>query len=288
MSMPDLKTSLLDLLYEIRKSEIVLIIGGGFGIYLRSEYIRGNAERTLLQEWPAPRSTNDLDLFLRTEFLIDSTKIKPLADALQDLGYTAVIGAEKYQFINSRAEGRNAGSVKIDILTGPPEFFQSTHVKVDERRIRPQPSVGLHAHPVPEAITLENEMVRILLEGKLNNGIIWQSEVLLPHPYTFLMMKLFAFKDRIDDNRKDYGRYHALDMYTVVAMMTESEWKQALTLRDLNCNDPYQREAGLIINHYFSDHDKAGIIRLRENPYFRPEFQLKEFISVLQELFPIR
>ncbi len=37
---PSLKTSLLDLLYEVRDKDILLIIGRGFGIYLRMQYIQ--------------------------------------------------------------------------------------------------------------------------------------------------------------------------------------------------------------------------------------------------------
>jgi len=35
------------------------------------------------------------------------------------------------------------------------------------------------------------------------------------------MMKLLAFRDRLDDTDKAFGRYHALDLYTILATMTE-------------------------------------------------------------------
>ena len=34
ITMPDLQTALLDLLHEVKGTDIQLIIGGGFGIYL--------------------------------------------------------------------------------------------------------------------------------------------------------------------------------------------------------------------------------------------------------------
>jgi len=37
---PSLKTALLDLLYEVRDKDIPLIIGGGFGIYLRMQHVQ--------------------------------------------------------------------------------------------------------------------------------------------------------------------------------------------------------------------------------------------------------
>jgi hypothetical protein len=91
----DLQISLLDLLHEIEGTDIKLIIGGGFGIYLKVSQARRLGMRTLLQAWPEPRSTNDLDLFLRPELLIDSRKLKPLANAITRLGYQIVPGAEK-------------------------------------------------------------------------------------------------------------------------------------------------------------------------------------------------
>ena len=76
ITIPDLKTSLLDLLLEIEGTDIKLIIGGGFGIYLKTDHVQRLGMRTLLREWPEVRSTNDLDLFLRPELLIESTRVK--------------------------------------------------------------------------------------------------------------------------------------------------------------------------------------------------------------------
>lgn len=99
ITISDLKTSLLDLLFQIEGRDIKLIIGGGYGIYLKFDHVQQLDARTLLQEWPEPRSTNDLDLFLRPELLIESAKLRPLAEAIERLGYQVVPGAEKYQFL---------------------------------------------------------------------------------------------------------------------------------------------------------------------------------------------
>jgi len=282
----DLQTALLDLLDRIRDSEIKLIIGGGFGIYLKTAYVKRSNMRTLLDQWPEPRSTNDLDLFLRPELLIKSSRLKPLVSAITALGYQVIPGAENYQFVKAGPGGTGAGSVKIDILTGPQSRFQGTPVKVDTRRARPKPSVGIHAHPVDEALTLEEGLLPILLVGKLSSGDSWETEIFLPHPYTFLMMKLFAFRDRFEDHNKEFGRYHALDLYTILATTTEKEWDYALKLRDHQKNDPFTKEAARLVSEYFSAPDRWGMIRLRESPYYRPELQIEKFMSALQELFP--
>lgn len=282
----DLQTSLLDLLHEMEGTDIKLIIGGGFGIYLKTDHVQRLGMRTLLREWPEPRSTNDLGLFLRPELLIESAKLKPLAEAIDRLGYQVVTGAEKYQFVKPGPGGADAGSVKIDLLTGPQIRFHSTRVRVDARRARPNPSIGIHAHPVDEALTLEEGLLRKTLTGKLSSGEPWHGEVFLPHPYTFSLMKLFAFRDRLDDADKEFGRYHALDLYTILATTIEEEWEHGLRLRSQQRDQPYAIEAGTLVSEHFSALSRLGMIRLRESPYYRPELQLDEFMSALQEMFP--
>lgn len=286
ITIPDLETSLLDLLLELEGTDIKPIIGGGFGIYLKTSHVKRLDKRTLLREWPEPRSTNDLDLFLRPELLIESSKLKPFAEAIARLGYKVVPGAEKYQFAKPGPGGADAGSIKIDILTGPQSSFRATRVKTDARRARPKPSVGIHAHPVDEALTLQEGLLPVQIAGKLSSGETSNAEVYLPHPYTFSMMKLFAFRDRLHDANMEFGRYHALDLYTILATTTEDEWEFALRLRNQYAGQAYVVEAGSLISEYFSDLDRMGLIRLRESPYYRPELQLDEFMSALQELFP--
>ena len=288
ITIPDLQTSLLELLFEIEGTDIKLIIGGGFGIYLKIDYVQRLGMRTLFQEWPEPRSTNDLDLFLRPELLIESARLKPMAEAIARLNYQVVPGAEKYQFVKPGPGGAVEGSVKIDILTGPQDRFIGTKVRADARRARPRPSVGIHAHPVDEALTLEEALMPVLMSGKLGSGEPWEAEVFLPHPYTFLMMKLFAFRDRVDDADKEFGRYHALDLYTILSTTTEEEWRCALKLKDQYGNQPYVLEAGRLVSEHFSALVRLGMVRLRESIYYRSELQLDEFMSALQELFPVK
>jgi hypothetical protein len=294
--MTELRTALLDLLHELKGTEIQkLIIGGGFGIYLKTEHMiqlkRKLNIRTLINndngnEWPESHVTNDLDLFLRPEILIQSEKLKPLAAAMDKLKYRPVPGAENLQFIKPGPGGGKAGSVKIDLLTGPQSRFEGTGVKTDDRRVHPNLSVGLHAHPVDDAPTLGAGLLPAVLSGKLGTGENWQAEIFLPHPYTFLMMKLFAFRDRLEDKDKEYGRYHALDLYSILATSAEAEWRQALKFRDELREEPHVKEASVLASKYFSALDRLGMIRLRESRYYRPELQLDDFMSALQELFP--
>ena len=101
------------------------------------------------------------------------------------------------------------------------------------------------------------------------------------------MMKLFAFRDRLDDADKEFGRYHALDLYTIMATTTEKEWRYALKLGNQYGDHPYVLEGKRQTSEHFSALDRLGMVRLRESPYYRPALQLNEFISALQELFSV-
>jgi len=281
-----LKTALLDILNEVQGTDVNLIIGGGYGIYLRTRYRRESDENTLFQEWPEERSTSDIDLFLRPELLINSEKLKPLSEALNKLKYKPVPGAENYQFLKPGPGDSAAGEIKIDILTGPENSFRSTRVKTDARRARPNPSVGIHAHPTNEALTLEEGLLPIKIAGELSSGESMTAVVFLPHSFTFLMMKLFAFEDRREDSNKEFGRYHALDMYSILATTTEGEWNQAILFRDMYLTDPFMIKSGHLVSKHFSTPESLGLLRLKESKYYRSDFELDTFISALSELFP--
>ncbi len=148
--------------------------------------------------------------------------------------------------------------MKIDLLTGPRSRFEGTSAKVDDRRVRPQPSVDLHAHPVEEALTLEEGLLAVTIQGQTSGEVEYEGTVYLLHPMTSAMMKLFAFRDRADDQDKDFGRYHALDLYSVLALASEAEWEEALTLFQRHRETPVFVEAANIVEGRFSSLTSEG------------------------------
>ena len=64
--------------WELQKDEIKLIMGGGYGLVLKTEYIRQTNARTRFEEIPQARSTNDLDLFLNAEIITSVEKIEKI------------------------------------------------------------------------------------------------------------------------------------------------------------------------------------------------------------------
>ncbi len=283
--------SLLDLFYELREAPSPLTIGGGFGLYLKRRRLEQSGERTLIDPalWPAIRSTNDLDILLRAEVLADVGRVRALADIFDRLGYTPIKGAEYMQFVRTLDYGGRAQDVKIDLLVGPFGSFKNRLKTSKPPRVRPKAEKKgrLHAHETPEAVGVEDEPLSIPIEGQRSTGEECQAHVCLPQAFPYALMKLFAFRDRKDDPdpRKDKGRHHALDLYAVVAMMTEPEYDFARQARIRHADNDKVREAGEIVRQDFAGPESIGVLRLREHALFNAAMDLKTFLSVLQEIF---
>lgn len=278
-NMNDLTTALIDIVAGLGKNDLRLIVGGGFGLYLRHRYLVPRDGRTLLKHWPEPRSTNDIDLFLRAELFVDSSLLEPLMKTLGRLNYQPVETAKYYQFV------KQEGPLKVDLLTGTEEFLKGKGVMAKNRRAYPKPKILLHARTVNEAITLEEHLAPVTIAGLRSDGRKAEIRVSVPHPFTYIMLKLFALRDRLNDPEKDYGRHHALDIFTVVATMSEEEWSVSQKLRDVFSQDPRYREATDIVKTLFADRQSFGVVRIKESPYYREVFELDDFLSVLKELF---
>lgn len=95
--MDPLRICLLDLLYELRDKNIPLTIGGGYGLFLKRQHLAEHRERTLFVELPEPRSTNDIDVFLRTDLLTDRASMTALVEAIARLGYAPVEEARYFR-----------------------------------------------------------------------------------------------------------------------------------------------------------------------------------------------
>ena len=96
----DLRTAFLDILHELEDSEIDLMLGGGYGLFLKQEHLDKKGTMTLIpaESWPEARATNDIDLLLRPEIATRAEHMKTIRDSLDRLGFEVVKGAEFYQF----------------------------------------------------------------------------------------------------------------------------------------------------------------------------------------------
>lgn len=282
--MDPLLTSLLDLAHAVREDDIPLTVGGGFGLYLKRQAVDARGEPTLLDQLPEPRATNDVDLFVRAEVLADLDRTRRLADAIRSLGYEPVAGAEYMQWQRPIWVGGQTQSVKLDLLVGPLGPYEAG-LKVSGPRARPKGDVKLHARWTAEALAIDASPLAVPLSGRRSNGDPATATVYVPDAFPYLMMKLFAFADRRDDPRKDVGRHHALDTYTVVGMMTEDEYERAVAAGRTYASDDQVARARAIVTADFADATRPGVLRLREHPLCRVSFRLDTFTAVLGEVF---
>ena len=282
-----LETTLLDLLHALDGADLPLLLGGGYGLVLRNRYLQERGEPPLLKISPPLRSTNDLDIFLRTELLADSRRLIPLKTALDILGFRVIDSARHYQFARRIQLSGYSWDIKVDLLTRQPDPVEFPNLRFDARRVRPNPSLQLHAHTTPEARAVEDDNTLLRLQGRRSNGEVHSGMVALPSAYAFLMMKLFAFRDQWQQEHRDFGRKHALDIFSIVASITAKEFTQSQTLRERHRESAQGREAGRIASQMFGNTNASGAIRLREHPSFPGTAQMDLFLETIRELFPV-
>jgi hypothetical protein len=284
MAQEPLLTTLLDLDSALHSPKN-LIIGGGYGLYLKQLHIRDNPQiRTLFAEsdLPSPRTTEDIDLILRAEIVTDAASMKVIRGVLDQLGFTVVETAKYTQFVRPMSPGQ----VKIDMLAAPLGEFAS-RVPKDARRVKPKPSVNLHASKLEEALAVERHGILIPIQGLLSSGEPHQTEVLIPQAFTYLLMKLCAYRDRMDDADKNLGQHHALDIYRIVGLLTQDEDANVRSLSAEFAQHPVVINAREIAATHFIAPDAIGRLRIREHPLYSPALNLDRLASELSQLLSI-
>ena len=272
--------ALVELARSLKDKGIPLLIGGGLSLYIRTVYLHKKRSprypKKVLQ-----RSTKDIDVFLTSDIIIDSDKFELIRDTIKSLRYEPK--TKYFQFTKEISSGKR---VILDILSAPPDPKQSDKTEYTFPRIRPKGSKKFHAFLVNEA--------KDLLLGNINVEELTKDEkfsnIYIPSSYNYIIFKLHAFRDRIEDEAKEYGRHHAYDIFATVTDMDINDWQNAKEHYKKQENSDYINRAKDIILQYFSEATQKGIIRLKENEYYRRnsnEFDgyINNFISDLKELF---
>lgn len=286
MNGPDpLKQTLLDL-HAILGSSIPLVLGGGYGLFLRQDDLQRKGARTLFAAHVMPdnRTTQDIDLILRTEVVVSDAGMRMVRHALDSLEFKPIPGNEYLQFSKAM---QTAGEVKIDLMVGPlGDLFDAKTVKKDARRVRPRGFASLHAHPLEEAVGVEEHLSTITLMGKRSDGKDHLAEVFVAQPFTYLLMKLLAFRDRVNDRAKDLARHHALDIYRIVGLITQEEDQLVRDMAAKHRNHPKVLEARAVVADSFSRPDALGVLRLREHPLAKKQAMIEQLIAELTAILP--
>ena len=244
---------------------VPVIIGGGYGLLLRQRRVERDGEGDqvpTLMEVPPARATQDLDVFLTVEVLADAEKAEAVREALVELGYVVIAGRESYQFAQPVDETETfPKGVKVDLLAPVPTDMRAYPTLKTEptrrgRKIKNRDVKGLNAFATREAFTVADGTERVELGP--SEGLYAE----IPHPFSYLVFKLFAYRDRMNDDTKDF-RYHAYDLYRVVAMLTEAEAEEVEAMRAKVETDPVVVEASGIAADLFGDADRAGAVAVQ-------------------------
>lgn len=288
MAFDVMRERLTTLARKLQEDDIKLIIGGGYGLILKHEYLQRNEFITRFAEIPEDRSTNDIDIFLKLEIITDAEKMEKIKTVLKELEYEPV--AHYFQFVIDKDSPER--KVKIDLLAPPVGKNEKALVEIKKPRIRAKKASKIHGYLTEEAVTVEEELIPFNI-GEADDSI----EIFLPHPFTYLILKLFAVRDRNDlyeEKHKEEdlskAKYHAFDIYRIIAMMTEEEWKQAENLREKYVESSIVSEARQIANEYFSSLGAKGFFRLkqhiRDKEIMIEDENISAMIADLKELFP--
>lgn len=280
MSDLDLFNTFIDLHEKLSEKGISIILGGGLGLYLKQLQLLEMSHRTLIDasRWPKPRSTSDIDVFFPLEVLVSLDEMKTIRSIIDEMHFEPMAGNEFWRF------NLPTNEVKIDLLTGPIADTMKTSLKSDSRRARPKGDLELHAHPVPEALDLSDHLEQVTLIGKTLGKQQYSSTVSIPSPFTYLMMKVTAFGDQVENEDKNLGRHHALDVYRIVAMMTEEQFLKTKSQFKEHYSSPYVERVRALVKEFFAREDGIGILRMREHAFWGDNMRLPEFMSSLSEL----
>lgn len=278
-----LRTSLLDLLHAFGNDANGLLLGGGYGLYLKQLHLAGAGVRTLIgaELWPAPRATQDLDLMLSAELVADARSMTALRAALDKLDYQVIKGSEYLQFVRTITATQ---FVKVDLLTAQLDVLENfPAINADIRRATPTAAdrPKLHAHPTDGALTLTEAPLVIKITGTLSNGQAFAAPVTIPGPFSYLLMKLTAYRDRRNDPDKDLGRHHALDAFRIVAMLTEPERDQVQANLRRFASDAQVQSCVDLVRSDFATATAPGVLAMRAHPLWQNDQQLAVFLETI-------
>ena len=273
----------LELQQALADKGVPIILGGGMSLYINLTYKNGDNSR-----YPfgiKVRPTNDLDIFLTADLIADTTKYENIKKTLeQTLGYKVVETAKWFQFKKEIDLYGISRIIKIDLLSAPPKESDLSKVNIKVPRVRPRSAKNIHAFLTNEAKGLEiGKQIINLPDGSQTITIVSN--------FNYLIFKLHAFVDTLEDAKKDYGRHHALDLFYTVARMVEKDWENARNHYELHSREDYLINACKIRKDFFSTREQFGIIRLAENQAYTNNSKelsayLDQFLKDLLDLFP--
>ena len=283
-----LLSPLIELQRALEKAKIPLILGGGMSLYIRMQHLPSEPSR----RYPfaiETRSTNDLDLFLGADLIVDAAKVTKLREIIAALGYAVDPNARNFQFVKEVEVYGSRRQVRVELLSAPPSATTMDKVEIKGFRIKPIGADDIHAYLTDSAAGIDIGQVQLAVRTEASE----QATITIPSAYNYLILKLHAFDDRKSkkDAKSNEGRHHAYDIFATVSRMSEDDWATAAEHLKAHSASDYLARAIQIRRESFSSHTAVGVIRIRESKDFQRNRQayepyLDQFISDMNDLFP--
>lgn len=249
---------LAELARSLNKIGVRPLICGGLGVYL-SLCKRQNEARKML------RATRDIDLMLTEQDISEEARRNAIANIITgELKYEVREGCEHFRF-------QKENNQQLDILTPP-----ISGIKVQGNRSRLVKS-KLHGHIASEACFIEEDLRTISSSEILPGDLAGSFEILLPSPTNLLILKLFAFDDRNDKGDTEHAQTHALDVYLIIAMLTQrTDYLEGQNFLSRHRDSEIIQRAQSIVDSKFSSVDKLGWQLVLESSSFYPEINVRQ------------
>ncbi|MCF7956980.1 MAG: nucleotidyl transferase AbiEii/AbiGii toxin family protein [Phycisphaerae bacterium] len=251
---------LSELAQACRRIDVKPIICGGLGIYL-SFCKKDNEIQQMI------RATQDIDLMLSKQDLLEESKRKAIDEIItHELEY--IVQPEK------KYHGFKKGlTQELDILVPPIEELPRNNYRLKIVKS------SLHGHITAEAEFIDEDLRTVRLSDILEDCLENKEAVLyVPSPTNLMTMKLFAFNDRNQGDRKtpDRAMAHAWDMYITVMLTDINDLKEGQVFLSRHGDSRIIQKTKSIIGNYFSQYEKAGWQTVLSSSNFYPALRLVE------------
>ena len=249
---------LAELAQPLNRIGVKPLICGGLGVFL-SLHKQQNEARKML------RATRDIDLMLTEQDVSEVAKRNAIANIIiGELKYEVREGCEHFRF-------QKENNQQLDILTPP-----INGINVQGGRSRLVKS-KLHGHIASEACFIEEDLRTISSSEILSGDLIDSFEVLLPSPTNLLILKLFAFDDRNNKDETEHAQTHALDIYLIIAMLTQRrDYLEGQKFLSRHRDSEIIQRAVSIVDSKFSSVDKLGWQLVLEASSFYTEKNVRQ------------
>jgi len=243
------------------------VVCGGLGVYLCFSKTEGNPQELI-------RATHDIDLMLTQRQILDQSQRLAIAEIITEkLDYIVVSDAKHFQFAKSDGQ-------PLDILAPPIAGIETDGFRVKLVKSR------LHGHLTEEALFIEEGLRSIPLSKFLPSTEPGSDlEVDVPSPTNQLIMKLFAFNDRNEGDRRDMERAQAQawDIYIVVMLADRNDYKEGRAFLDKHHDSEIVKTARSIVGNSFQAIGQEGWQRVLEASAFYPNLSRTERESMLEK-----